>query len=93
VESDRQERRPIDAIKKHRDDFMKREYMSRMVPFAKARELLMRVKMAGITIVLATRSRKSGACQKTRLRRQIRHMMQEAAGKLGILTIGLTCGG
>jgi len=61
-----------DSIKKYRDDLLKREYMSRMVPFAKARELLMRVKAAGMKIVLAYDA--------------------EASGKLGIRTIGLTCG-
>jgi phosphoglycolate phosphatase-like HAD superfamily hydrolase len=47
-----------DSIKKYRDDLLKREYMSRMVPFAKARELLMRVKAAGMKIVFATSAKK-----------------------------------
>jgi hypothetical protein len=54
-----QDRRHLeDGIKKYRDDLMKREYMSRMVPFAKARELLMRVKAAGMKIVLATSAKR-----------------------------------
>jgi beta-phosphoglucomutase-like phosphatase (HAD superfamily) len=47
-----------DSIKKYRDDLMKREYMPRMVPFAKAWELLMRVKAAGMRITLPRRPRK-----------------------------------
>src|ERR1700760_1212502 len=47
-----------ESIKKYHDDLLKREYMSRMVPFAKARELLMRVKAAGMKIVLATSAKK-----------------------------------
>src|ERR1700730_14116413 len=43
-----------DSINQYRSDLMKHEYMPRMVPFGKARELLARVKKAGMKIVLAT---------------------------------------
>ena len=121
-------------IKQFRSDLMKREYMPRFVPFAKARELLARVKQSGMTIVLATSAK---AEELTFYKRWV-HMEDlveeeatssdaekskpapdifaaalekadsvaedavalgdtpydaEAAGKLGILTIGLTCGG
>ena len=46
------------SIKEYRDDLMKREYMARMVPFAGARELLMRVKKEGLKVVLATSAKK-----------------------------------
>ena len=123
-----------DGIKKYRDDLMKREYMSRMVPFAKARELLMRVKTAGMTIVLATSAnkddlafykrlvgmddlvdeeatssdvqqskpepdifaaalKKAGTVPENAVALGDTPYDAEAAGKLGILTIGLTCGG
>jgi HAD superfamily hydrolase (TIGR01509 family) len=123
-----------DSIKKYRDDLMKREYVSRMVPFAKARELLMRVKAAGMKIVLATSAKKDDLAFYKRLvgmedlvedEATSSDVQQskpepdifaaalnkagsvpeeavalgdtpydaEAAGKLGILTIGLTCGG
>ena len=47
-----------DSIKEYRDDLLKREYMARMVPFAGARELLMRVKKEGLKVVLATSAKK-----------------------------------
>jgi HAD superfamily hydrolase (TIGR01509 family) len=123
-----------DSIKDYRDDLMRREYMPRMVPFAKARELLMRVKSAGMKIVLATSAKKddlgfynrlvgmddlveeeatSSDAQQSKPEPDIFAAAlnkagsvpeeavalgdtpydAEAAGKLGILTIGLTCGG
>jgi HAD superfamily hydrolase (TIGR01509 family) len=123
-----------DSIKKYRDDLLKREYMPRMVPFAKARELLMRVKAAGMKITLATSAKKddlafykrlvgmddlveeeatSSDAQQSKPEPDIFAAAlkkagsgpeeaialgdtpydAEAAGKLGILTIGLTCGG
>lgn len=123
-----------DSIKKYRDDLLKREYMPRMVPFAKARELLMRVRAAGMKITLATSAKKddlafykrlvgmddlveeeatSSDAQQSKPEPDIFAAAlkkagsvpeeavalgdtpydAEAAGKLGILTIGLTCGG
>jgi HAD superfamily hydrolase (TIGR01509 family) len=123
-----------DSIEKYRDDLMKREYMPRMVPFAKSRELLMRVKSAGMTIVLATSAKsddlafykrlvgmddlvdeeatssdaeqskpepdifgaalkKAGCVASNAVALGDTPYDAEAAGKLGILTIGVTCGG
>jgi phosphoglycolate phosphatase-like HAD superfamily hydrolase len=123
-----------DSIKKYRDDLVKREYMPRMVPFAKARELLMRVKAAGMRITLATSAqkddlafykqlvgmddlveeeatssdvqqskpepdifaealKKAGSVPEEAIALGDTPYDAEAAGKLGILTIGLTCGG
>jgi beta-phosphoglucomutase-like phosphatase (HAD superfamily) len=53
------DRKRLEAgIKDYRDDLMKRDYMARMVPFAGARELLMKAKTDGIKIVLATSAKK-----------------------------------
>lgn len=122
------------GIKEYRDDLMKSEYMPRMVPFAGARELLMRVKKEGIKVVLATSAKKNdlafykrlvgmddlvddeatssdaqeskpapdifaAALEKAGSRAQDAIALgdtpydAEAARKLGIRTIGLTCGG
>jgi HAD superfamily hydrolase (TIGR01549 family) len=122
------------GIKKYRDDLMKREYMSRMVPFAEARELLMKVKGTGMKIALATSAKKddlafykrlvgmddlveeeatssdapqskpepdifatalkkAGSLPEEAVALGDTPYDAEAAGKLGILTIGLTCGG
>jgi len=123
-----------DSIKEYRDDLLKREYMARMVPFAGARELLMRVKKEGLKVVLATSAKKDDLAFYKRLVEMSDLVDEEAtssdapeskpepgifaaalkkagstaedaialgdtpydaeaAGKLGIPTIGLTCGG
>jgi HAD superfamily hydrolase (TIGR01509 family) len=123
-----------DAIKQYRSDLMKREYLRRMVPFAKARELLARVKKAGMKIVLATSAKaddlafykrlvgmedlvdeeatssdaqqskpepdifaaalkKAGKGAEDAIALGDTPYDAEAAGKLGIPTIGLTSGG
>ena len=123
-----------DSIKEYRDDLLKREYMARMVPFAGARELLMRIKKEGLKVVLATSAKKddlafykrlvgmddlvdeeatSSDAQESKPEPDIFAAAlkkagsvaedaialgdtpydAEAAGKLGILTIGLTSGG
>jgi HAD superfamily hydrolase (TIGR01509 family) len=123
-----------DSIEKYRSELMKREYMPRMVPFAKARELLVRVKKAGMKIVLATSAKaddlvfykrlvgmedlineeatssdaqeskpepdifaaalkKAGSRAEEAIALGDTPYDAEAAGKLGIPTIGLTCGG
>ena len=53
-EADRERLEP--AIKKFRKEVFHRDYMPRIVSFAKARELLLRVKKSGIRIALATSS-------------------------------------
>ena len=121
-------------LKEFRKELFHRDYMPRMVAFARARDLLLRVREAGIKIVLATSSDKadipvlsklvgmddltddaatsadaeaskpeadifSAALKKAGM--QARQAVAigdtpwdaQAAGKLGIPTIGLTCGG
>lgn len=121
-------------MKHFRSDLMKREYMPRFVPFAKARELLARVKQSGMKIVLATSAKaeelsfykrlvqmedpveeeatssdakrskpapdifaaaldKAGIGAKEAIALGDTPYDAEAAGKLGIQTVGLTCGG
>jgi HAD superfamily hydrolase (TIGR01509 family) len=121
-------------IKHFRSDLMKREYMPRFLPFAKAHELLSRVKQSGMKIVLATSAKaeeltfykrlvdmedlveaeatssdakrskpapdifaaaleKAGITAKDAIALGDTPYDAEAAGKLGITTIGLTCGG
>lgn len=123
-----------DSIKRYRKDLMKREYMPRMIPFAQARELLERVKKAGMRIVLATSAdaddlafykrlvgmedlvdeqatssdakeskpepdifaaalQKAGTEPEHAVALGDTPYDAEAAGKLGITIIGLTCGG
>jgi HAD superfamily hydrolase (TIGR01509 family) len=123
-----------DSINQYRDELMKREYMHRFVPFAQARELLVRVKHFGVKVVLATSAKAedltfykqlvgmedlveeeatssdaqnskpapdifSAALEKAGVRATEAIALgdtpydAEAAGKLGILTIGVTCGG
>jgi HAD superfamily hydrolase (TIGR01509 family) len=55
-EADRERLEP--EIKKFRKEIFHRDYLPRMVPFARARELLVRVKASGRRIVLATSSDK-----------------------------------
>jgi HAD superfamily hydrolase (TIGR01509 family) len=123
-----------ESIKQYRSELMKREYMPRMVAFAKARELLVRVKKAEMRIVLATSAKaddlafykrlvgmedlvddeatssdaqeskpepdifvaaltKAGSEAEDAIALGDTPYDAEAAGKLGIPTIGVTCGG
>jgi HAD superfamily hydrolase (TIGR01509 family) len=123
-----------DDMKRYREDLMKREYMSRMVPFAQARNLLKKVRKGGMRIVLATSAKdddlifykrlvgmedlvdeeatssdakeskpepdifaaalkKAGAGPEDAIALGDTPYDAEAAGKLGIPSIGLTCGG
>jgi HAD superfamily hydrolase (TIGR01509 family) len=123
-----------ESIKQYRSELMKREYMPRMVAFAKARELLVRVKKAEMRIVLATSAKaddlafykrlvgmedlvddeatssdaqeskpepdifvaaltKAGSEAADAIALGDTPYDAEAAGKLGIPTIGVTCGG
>jgi HAD superfamily hydrolase (TIGR01509 family) len=123
-----------DGLHQFRSELMTRKYMPRFVPFAKARELLTRVKQSGMKIVLATSAKaddlafykrlvkmedlveeeaSSSDAKKSRPAPDIFSAAlakagigaedaialgdtpydAEAAGKLGISTIGLTCGG
>jgi HAD superfamily hydrolase (TIGR01549 family) len=43
-----------EPLKEHRSMLMKRDYMNRMVPFPRSRDLLVRVKQSGKRIALAT---------------------------------------
>jgi HAD superfamily hydrolase (TIGR01509 family) len=122
------------SIKEYRSDLLKREYMPRMVPFSKARELLVRVKKEGMNIVLATSAKaddvafykrlvgmedlvdeeatssdaqeskpepdifaaalnKAGCGPEDAIALGDTPYDAEAAGKLGVPTIGLTSGG
>jgi phosphoglycolate phosphatase-like HAD superfamily hydrolase len=130
----RDRQRLEETVKRYRNDLMKREYMPRMVPFARARDLLVRVKNAGMRIVLATSAKaddlafykrlvgmedlvdeeatssdaqeskpapdlfaaalhKAGSGAEDAIALGDTPYDAEAAGKLGIATIGLTCGG
>jgi HAD superfamily hydrolase (TIGR01509 family) len=123
-----------DDIKRYREELMKHEYMTRMVAFPYARDLLERVQKGGMKIVLATSAKgddlafykrlvgmedliedaatssdakeskpapdifaaalqKAGAGPEDVVALGDTPYDAEAAGKLGIPTIGLTCGG
>ncbi len=123
-----------EPIKKLRKEIFHRDYMERVVSFADARELLVRVRQSGMRIVLATSSDEedlevygrivgmedliekasssadakqskpepdifAAALKKVGLEAQDAIALgdtpydAEAAGKLGIPVIGLTCGG
>jgi HAD superfamily hydrolase (TIGR01509 family) len=122
------------ALKETRKVIFHRDYMPRIVPFAKSRELLERVRAAGMKIALATSSNPedlstygkiigmedlvdeasssgdaksskpsadifAAALEKVGMRPEQAIALgdtpwdAEAAGKLGIPVIGLTCGG
>lgn len=121
-------------IKEFRKDLFHRDYMHRVVSFAKSRELLVRVKESGMKIALATSSNEedletygkivnmddliekasssadakqskpepdifAAALRKVGVKAEQAIALgdtpydAEAAGKLGISVIGLTCGG
>ncbi len=85
-EADRQRlEEPLKELRKH---IFHRQYMPRVVSFAKSRELLVRVRERGMKIALATSSDAEDLATYGRI-----VGMEETAGKLGIPVIGLTCGG
>ena len=131
-EADRERLEP--EIKKFRKEVFHRDYMPRIVSFAKARELLVRVKESGRRIVLATSSdkgdlaiykkivgmedlveeeatsedaqaskpapdifaaalKKAGVGAEQAIALGDTPYDAQAAGKLGIRVIGVTCGG
>jgi HAD superfamily hydrolase (TIGR01509 family) len=131
-EADRERLEP--ELKKFRKEVFHRDYMPRIVSFAKARELLQRVKKSGRKIVLATSSDKADLAVYKKIVRMEDLVDEEAtsedaqaskpapdifaaalkkagvsaeaaialgdtpydaqaAGKLGIRVIGVTCGG
>jgi phosphoglycolate phosphatase-like HAD superfamily hydrolase len=130
----KERKRLEDSINRFRSRLMKDEYMRRFVPFAHARELLMRVGESGKKILLATSAKAedlkfykqllriedlvdeeatssdakkskpapdifAAALEKAQIHAEDAIALgdtpydAEAAGKLGILTIGVTCGG